>query len=180
MAKEFLINKWRLWFRVLDVKGTGQYSREDEAQDEARYARLSHLDPEHKEEVVEALRGLMDEYYFRGKQGPIYEQEFVDMNNDDFKADKGKFEERMKKCFETGYKIFETNGDGMITKDAFQKAYFAYGHKNLELVNKLFQSYNPVDDKVPVKTIADSWVLFTTNEDSSVRDVVREALEAGL
>ncbi|XP_045186875.2 sarcoplasmic calcium-binding protein-like [Mercenaria mercenaria] len=180
MAKEFLINKWRLWFRVLDVKGTGQFSREDEAQDEERYAHLSHLNPEQKAEVVEALRRLTDEYYFRGKQGPISEQDFVDMNNEDFKADKGKFEERMKKCFETEYKIFDTNGDGMITKDAFQKAYLGCGHDNLERINKFFQSYNPVDDKVPVKTIADSWVLFTTNEDSSVKDVVREALEAGL
>lgn len=164
----------------MDVKGKGQFSRADEDEDEERYANLCHLDPDRKKEVVTALKKMTDEYYFRGKPGPITEQEFVDMNNEDFKTDKAKFVERMQKCFETEYTIFDLDGDGFISRDGFLKAYKGCGYENCERIEDLFNAYNPVDEKVPVKSIVDSWVLFATNEESSVKDIVKEALEVGL
>lgn len=181
MASEFLKNKWKLWFRTLDVKGTGKFSKDDEHMAEERYTGLIQTDPARKAKVIKELQELTDEYYFGGKQDSITQQEFVDMQNEYYKAGKDSFIERMKNCFKKEIGIFDINGDGMMTRDSFVKASMGTGQDNTDLLNKFFQSLNPnADEKVPCKVLIDAWVFFTTNEDESVKDVIKESLEERL
>lgn len=146
-----------------------------------KYVSQINSDPARKAEICKALQELTDEYYFGGKQGSITEQEFVDLQNEYYKAGKDSFKERMNKCFELEQSIFDINRDGMMTRDSFVKAYIAMGYENTERINKFFQSFCPnSDDKVPCKVLMDAWVLFTTNEDEGVKDVIRDTLEEGL
>ncbi|XP_045188007.2 sarcoplasmic calcium-binding protein-like [Mercenaria mercenaria] len=180
MANDYLVHKWRLWFRIFDVNHTGQFSQDDETGDEERFVHLNNLSPERKKEVIAASKQMMEEHYFRGKPGPLTEQAFVDMNNDEFKADKNKFKERMQKLFSTDFGIMDFSGEGSITQDVFINAFQAAGHDNVELLTKFFNAYGPKDQKVSIQVFVDSWVHFTTCEDSSNPDIVKQYLEAGV
>lgn len=120
------------------------------------------------------------DFIFRGREGEISEQEFIDSLNKDFKADKGKFVKNMQSCFDMLFDVIDTNKDKAISQDEFLIAFKAYGHENVALDTTFFQAYNPTDGLVPLREIVTSWVDFTTGEDGSKRSVVKEGFEIGV
>ncbi|XP_045168078.2 sarcoplasmic calcium-binding protein-like [Mercenaria mercenaria] len=180
MANEHLISKWRLLFKALDVRHAGRISKEDIKQEEQTFAELHNLDAERKKEMEEDMDELMKELLFRGRPGPITEQEFIDMNNSEYKADKENFVEKMQKCLAADFANMDVSGKGSLTEDEFIKAFRALGHENITLDKKFFESYHPVNGEVPLELLISSWVEFATSEDSSKQDMVKEALESGL
>ncbi|XP_045169697.2 sarcoplasmic calcium-binding protein-like [Mercenaria mercenaria] len=180
MANDYLISKWRMWFKSLDVKHDGKIERTDENEVVVKFAHLHHLEAEKKKDIMKQLDTWWDEYVFRQGPGPISEQDFVDMQNDDFKADKEIFKQRMVTCMKTIFGIINISHDGLMTEQEFVIAFRSAGHENIKLDTDLFNAYGSVNGKVSVQKICDSWVHFTTCEDSSVKDIVKDAYEAGV
>lgn len=144
------------------------------------FAELHNLDAERSKEIADDMDELMKEFLFRGRPGPISEQEFVDMNNSEFKEDREKFTEKMRMCLAADFANMDISGKGSLTEDEFVKAFRSLGHENITLDKKFFQSYNPVNGEVQLEALIDSWVEFATSEDSSKPDMVKEALESGM
>ena len=140
---------------------------------------LNRIEGEEKKQVIETITKQVNENLFYGKPGPISEEEFVAMQDEDYKADKDKYIEKRRKYFTV---LFETMNlsEGSVTEEVFVNAFRASGHDNIALDKQFFQSYNPVDGKVPLSTFIDSWVQFTTCEDSSKPDIVKAGLETGI
>lgn len=129
---------------------------------------------------MKASDQLWDDIVFHGKPGPITEQEFVDAHNESFKADKGKFLVDMQNCYTRLVDLVAVSNKGSVNLQEMINALKSIHHENIAAGKQLFESYNPVDGNIPSKVLVDSWVQFTTCEDSSKRDILKEALEAGL
>ncbi|XP_053374618.1 sarcoplasmic calcium-binding protein-like [Mercenaria mercenaria] len=179
MANDYLKGKWRLWFSVYDAKHKHQLSKEDVKEKEEKFAILNHLDAERKKQVIETMNKLLSENVFYGKSGPISEDEFVDMQNEDFKADKDNYVAKRRKYFTTVFNMIDLYGEG-ITEEEFVNAFRAMGHDNVSLDKKFFQDFKLVDGKIPLSVFVDAMVQFTTCEDSSKPDLVKHGLESGV
>jgi Ca2+-binding EF-hand superfamily protein len=121
-----------------------------------------------------------DEFIFRKRPGPITEQEFVEMQHADYKADKGKYAKWVETSSKTIFDVLDINHDGMINEEEFLIAFRSSGHENVQLDKDFFNSYEPDNGKVPVKKMVDTWVTFVTCEDSSQKDIIKDAFEAGV
>jgi len=181
MANEFLISKWKIWYKSLDVNHDGMISFADVEESRSKFSELHHLEEAKKKQVMENFEKWWNDFIFRGKQdAEISESAFVEMLNNDFKADKGKFKEAMTKCFNIIFDVIDTNKDRSISEDEFLIAFKAYGHENVALDTKFFSAYNPVDGLVPLKDIVESWIDFATSEDASKPSVVKKGFESGV
>lgn len=129
---------------------------------------------------MKAADELWDDIVFHGTPGPITEQAFVDAHNNAFKTDKAKFVENMQNCYTRLVDLIDISGEGSVTLQEMINAFKSIHHENIAIDKKFFESYNPVDGKIPSKIFVDSWVQFVTCEDSSKRDLVKEALDAGI
>ncbi|XP_045168936.2 sarcoplasmic calcium-binding protein-like [Mercenaria mercenaria] len=180
MANEYLIHKWRLWFDALDVKKDGVLSREDVTEEEDKFAHLHHFGAEKRKDIIGKLDKWWDQYIFRGKSGPITVQEYIDMQNNDFKEDKEKYTKWAEECAKTIFDILDIEHDGTITQEEFLIAFRSAGHENVKLDKDFFNAYDPKDGKVTVKKMVDTWVTFLTSEDSSQPNIIKDAFEGGL
>ncbi|XP_053373653.1 sarcoplasmic calcium-binding protein-like [Mercenaria mercenaria] len=180
MANAYLISKWRMYFKVLDVKNEGCVTKEHITQDKTKFAHFHHLEDNRKEEMMTRIEQWWNKYILQEKPGPISEQEFVDMLNEDFKADRDKFVKKMQTCFEQAFEINNLDGGELLSEEDFVIAFRAAGHEQITLEKKFFNAYNPVDGLVPIKQIVESWVQFMSSEDSSKPDIVKSALGTGV
>lgn len=179
MANEFLITKWKLWYKSLDVNHDGKISMEDVEESRDKFSDLHHLNTEQGKAVKDNFQDWWDKYVFRGKTGDISEQEFVDSLNNAFKADKAKFAAEMDTCFNIFFDVIDTNKDRSISQDEFLIAFKAYGHEDVAKDNAFFSAYCPEDGLVPLRTIVDSWIDFAVSTDDKKNSIVKTAFEAG-
>lgn len=181
MANDYIINKWRQWFRSVDINRRGVIYKTDVNDEEVTFAHLSNMDDDQKKKMKENLDKIWDDVVFRGRSGGICEEDFVEMNTKLYNADKTKFQEEMRKGYSAFFTdIVDVDHDGSITEDDYVNIMRACGHENIALDKKFFGLYNPVDGKVPVKVLINSWVQFTSSNDSSKRDIVKEGIESGV
>ncbi|XP_060599524.1 sarcoplasmic calcium-binding protein-like [Ruditapes philippinarum] len=180
MPSDYLVSKWKMWFKCLDVKHDGKIAKADMDAADSTFVHLHHIEAEPRKVILKQLAEWWDEYIFHHKPGPLSEQDFVDNLNRELQAGKEAFKQRMTVCMKTIFDILNISHEGSMTQNEFVIAFRSSAHENLKLDSDFFYSYNPVDGKVPVQKICDSWVQFTTCEDSSLKDVVKEAFEAGV
>ncbi|XP_053373674.1 sarcoplasmic calcium-binding protein-like isoform X3 [Mercenaria mercenaria] len=180
MANDFLVSKWKIWYKSLDVNHDGVISKEDVEESRKKFSELHHLEAEKKKLVEENFEKWWNDYIFRGKGGEISETDFVESLNNDLKTDKKKFVDNINKCFNTIFDVIDTNKDRSISEDEFLIAFKAIGHENVALDTKFFKAYNPTDGLVPMTEIVASWVDFVTSDDSSKKSVVKTAFESGV
>jgi len=180
MANEFLVAKWKIWYKSLDVNHDGKISIEDVEESRKKFTELSGLQGDQAKSVNVDMEGWWNQYIFRGQVGEISETQFVDALNKDYTSDKSKFCDTMNKCFNTLFDVIDTNKDRSISEDEFLIAFKAYGHENVALDTSFFKMYNPTDGLVPLRDIVDSWIDFACNCDSSKPSVVKKAFEAGV
>ena len=145
-----------------------------------KFSELHQLDAEKKKLVMANFEKWWNEYVFRGKTGEISESQFVDALQEDYKASKDKFYNKMQSCFDTIFDVIDTNKDRSISEEEFLIAFKAYGHEHVALDKKFFQAYHPKDGLVPMRDIVASWVDFATSTDASKESVVKTAFEAGV
>lgn len=178
MANEYLIKKWRLWFKFLDAKNTGKVSREDEKREEEEFVKLAHLEGERKEEVLKTSSRLWEQFVFRGKAGPITEDEFVEMTKYEFEADRDKFVEKMKQGCVDEFKILDQTGQGLLDEEMFINGFKAAGIQNETWIKMFFQAFNPVSGNISLDVYRDAMVQFMVDEDNTKKDIFIEALES--
>ncbi|XP_045168939.2 sarcoplasmic calcium-binding protein-like [Mercenaria mercenaria] len=178
MANEYLIKKWRMCFKLMDVKHAGQISREDEKQEEEAYVKLAHLEGKRKEEILETSHRLWNNFVFRGKPGPITEEEFIDMTNTEYKTDKAKFIADMRKDCADDMSCFDLKQQGFVTEEEFIMGCKAAGMENEKWNRDFFRSFNPTDGKVDVNVMIEDWVQFLTEDDSSKKDAIMDAMQS--
>lgn len=180
MANEFLVAKWKIWYKSLDVNHDGMISIEDVEESRSKFADMHQLDTEIGKKVKENFAQWWNEFIFRGKTGEISVEEFVSTLNKDYSADKQKFSSEMSRCFNTFFDVIDTNKDRSISEEEFLIAFKAYGHENVALDTKFFAAYNPIDGLVPLRQIVDSWIEFATSDDASKQCIVKTAFENGV
>ncbi|XP_060554903.1 sarcoplasmic calcium-binding protein-like [Ruditapes philippinarum] len=180
MANDYIISKWKLWFRAIDINHKGKISRSDVRQEEDTFATLSHLNDDRRKQLQVDLDKLWDEVVFRGKSEPINEQEFVALNIRDYTANKQKFVEGIRKAYTALFDLIDVSREGSVSEEEFVNILRACGHDNIALNKKFFNDYNPVDGKIACGVLVDSWVQFTSCDDSSKKDLIKEAFEAGI
>ncbi|XP_060606109.1 sarcoplasmic calcium-binding protein-like isoform X2 [Ruditapes philippinarum] len=181
MANDYLIYKWKLWFGMFDSRGNGKVYKEDAREEEQLFAKLNHIEnAEEKKKVIKDLEAFWDAAVFQGKDGPITEKEFVEAHVQSYRVDKDAFIKKMETCYKTLFGSFDLLHENMITCEEFINGLKAFHHDDITLEKTYFESYHPVDGKIPVKDLVESWVQFVTCNDSTQRDYVKEALENGL
>jgi hypothetical protein len=97
-----------------------------------------------------------------------------------WKTNKKVFVKRMYTCNDMIGNIVVTNNDGSITKEEFSVILKSGGHNNNPMDENFFEDYHPIDGKVPIRVMADSWVTLLTCDDSTKPDLVKSAIEFGV
>lgn len=130
--------------------------------------------------MINNLEGFWDATVFQGRDGPITEKMFVETHVHAYRVNKEEFIKKMQSCYETLFNSFDVDHENKISYTHFINGMTAFHHDDVTLEKTYFQSYSPVDDKIPVNKLVDAWVQFVTCNDSTQRDYVKEALENGL
>lgn len=142
------------------------------------FAEFSHLDDKQKSGVAKEFEKWWNEFILRGKS-ELSEEEFVNMQNEDFKSDKDGLKKRYQEYFTCVLNIADIHHEGCINKEEWMALMKAYGHNNLVADEKYFQAFCPEDDKVPVHKIVEAFTQFATCEDSTVPDITKQAFDDG-
>jgi hypothetical protein len=110
--------------------------------------------------------------YLMWGQSEITESEFVEYQRKAYESDKEMFVKRMWKNEELVCNLMDTDGDGMITEEDHIVMFKSTEHNDETIDRKWFQAYNPINGKVPVKTVVEFWSRLLTDEDSSKPDLL--------
>jgi len=181
MANDYLVSKWKIWYKSLDVNHDGKISYADVEDSRKQFTDLHKLDTDLKQKTNTNFDIWWDNFIFHGdKSVEISEEQFVADLNSQLKEGKDKFKEKMQACFNMFFDVIDTNQDRSISEDEFLIAFKAYGHENVALDTKFFNGYKPKEGLVPLKDIVTSWVTFATSENSSDDDIVKKNFEAGV
>ena len=101
------------------------------------------------------------------------------MQNADYKADKEQYTKWAGACAKEVLDIVDIDNDGMINEEEFVIAYSTDGFDDSQ--NKdLFNYHEPVNGKVTIKKMVETWVIFLTSEDSSQKDILKDAFEVSV
>lgn len=142
-----------------------------------RFLEVNYFDERQRRKIYESLNRIYNDYVFRGKHGQLTEEEFVIMHERDFKADKDAFKEKMRICGELIYGICDFTGKGSLTEEEFVHAVTLGNMEHLEKVKAIFYSYNPFGGDISVKILIEAWVQFSTCEDNTKQDIIKDGLE---
>ncbi|XP_061193650.1 sarcoplasmic calcium-binding protein-like [Saccostrea echinata] len=175
---DYLTKKWKMWYKSLDVNHDGKISLEDVEESRNKFTELHHLLGDKADSVKTDMKNWWTTYILNGKDQEISEDQFLSNLTAAYNKDKAAFKDHMQKCFDVMFDVIDTNKDRSIELNEFIFAFKAFGHENEELVTKAFKLFN--NELVPLRDIVTAWVQFVTEEDSSKRDVVREAFESGV
>ena len=99
------------------------------------------------------------------------------MQNDDYKADKEQYTKWVEACAKEVFDILDIDNDGMINEEELLIAHSSAGFDNSQQNKDLFNSFEPVNGKITVKKMVDTWVVFLTSEDSSQKDIIKDSFE---
>ncbi|XP_045169668.2 sarcoplasmic calcium-binding protein-like [Mercenaria mercenaria] len=177
---DFLITKWKIWYKSLDVNHDGTISIDDVEESRIRFSELHRLEADEKKFAMDSLQIWWNEFIFRRQTGEISEQQFVDSLSQEFMADQAKFCTEMLKWFGMIFAVIDTNKDLSISEDEFLIALNAYGHGDVALNLKFFKAYKPTDGLIHLRDIVISWVDFVASTNNSAISIVKEAFEAGV
>ncbi|XP_045169815.2 sarcoplasmic calcium-binding protein-like [Mercenaria mercenaria] len=179
MASEYLTNKWKMWFKWLDINKDGKLDSKDMNAARERFVELNDFDAVKTKAAMDIFENWWKDFIFRGKV-ELSEEEFIESMNEGFKTDKDEFIERMRRCFQVAFNVVDINSEQNIDEEEFIVGFRTSGHENIELNKKFFEMYNPKKGLVSVHDLVESWVQFTTSEDMSKHDIVKAAFELGV
>ena len=177
---DFLVHKWKLWYRSLDVNHDGVISFADVEESRSKFTDL------HKELGDKAAGVKIDmekwwtKYILPSKTGELSLEQFLDKCKSEYSADKTAFCQKMSDCFNNLFDVIDTNKDRSIELDEYIIAFKAFGHENEKLVTKSFELMNPQNGLIPLKDIVNAWIQFVTSNDPHQKDVVKESFEEGV
>lgn len=179
MANSFLISKWKMWFKWLDINKDGKLDFKDMDAARKRFAELNNLKEDEKKTTMDVFKNWWDDFIFSGKD-ELSEKEFINSFNEQFKSNKDLFIDKMNRCFQVAFNLVDRNSEKLINEEEFIMGFRTSGHDNIELDKQFFKLYSPKDGLVSVGALVDSWVQFTTSEDTDKPDIVKTAFEMGV
>ncbi|XP_022309766.1 sarcoplasmic calcium-binding protein-like isoform X2 [Crassostrea virginica] len=177
---DYLTQKWKMWYKSLDVNHDGKISLEDVEESRNKFTELHHLLGDKADSVKADMKNWWTTYILTTPDQEISEEQFLSYLGGLYNTDKVAFKDRMQKCFDLMFDVIDTNKDRSIELSEFIFAWKAFGHENEELVSKAFKLFNAENGLVPLRDIVSAWVTFVTDDDSSKRDIVLEAFKSGV
>jgi Ca2+-binding EF-hand superfamily protein len=149
------------------------------SQNRSRFSNLSHLSDDEKKTILNQFGKWWTECLLFGKS-ELTESDFIEVMSNKWESNSNVFVKMMYTCNDMIGNMVDTNNDGSITKEEFSVILKSGGHKNDPLDEKFFEDFHPIDGKVPIRVMTDSWVTFLTCEDSTKPDLVKSAIEFGV
>jgi hypothetical protein len=149
------------------------------SQNRSRFSNLNHLSDAEKKTILNQFGKWWTECVLFGKS-ELTESDFIEGMSNKWETDKNVLRKMMYTCNNMIGNIVDTNNDGSITKEEFEVILKSGGHNNSPLDEKFFEDYHPIDGKVPISVMTDSWVTLLTLEDSTKPDLVKSAIEFGV
>ncbi|XP_048756144.2 sarcoplasmic calcium-binding protein-like [Ostrea edulis] len=178
---EYLVAKWKHWYSYLDVNKDGTISFDDVEECRKKFTKLHALAGEKAKSVEVDIEKWWKTYIFRSSAtDEMSENDFISILSADYKKDKQAFKANIQKCFMEVFDVIDVDKDRTIDLGEFQYAFKAFGHENDDILKTVFESYKSADGKVPIKQVVDTWVQFVTDEDSSKKDILKEAFTKGM
>lgn len=175
---DFLNSKWKIWYKSLDVNHDGKISIEDVEESRNKFTDLHKLVGDKSSGVKVDMEKWWNTYIFTSPGAEVSESDFLGHLGGQWKADKAQFKAKMTDCFNMIFDVIDTNKDRSIDLNEFIYAFKAFGHENEDFVKKAFGLFNPTDDTVPLRTVVDAWISFTTSEDAGATDIIKSAFES--
>ncbi|OWF50458.1 sarcoplasmic calcium-binding protein [Mizuhopecten yessoensis] len=176
---DYLVSKWKIWYKSLDVNHDGIISIEDVEESRNKFTDLHKLVGDKSTGVKVDMQKWWDTYIFLTPGAEISETQFVENLGNSFKKDKKAFLATMTACFNMIFDVIDTNKDRSIDLNEFIYAFAAFGHENESVVRTAFALLKPDDNNtVPLRTVVDAWISFVTCEDASKTDVIKSAFES--
>lgn len=176
---DYLNQKWKLWYKSLDVNHDGTISMADVEESRSKFTNLHHLLGDKADSVKAAMEKWWMTYILKTANKEVSEADFLSDLSGQYTKDKAAFLETMTKCFTEIFDVIDTNHDRSIEPDEFVIAFQAFGHENEAIVRKAFDLMGPKDGVIPLRDIANAWINFVTSDDSSKPDPVKQAFESG-
>lgn len=176
---DYLIHKWKLWYKSLDVNHDGLITYADVEESRSKFAELHHLLGDKAKGVKVDMEGWWMKYILPSKEGTLTQEQFLDTCKKEYTKDKAAFIKKMTDCYNTIFDVIDTNKDRSIELSEFIIAFQAFGHENEGLIRKCFELMDPKDGLIPIKDIVNAWIQFTSCDDPHKKDVVKESYEEG-
>ncbi|XP_060076788.1 sarcoplasmic calcium-binding protein-like [Ylistrum balloti] len=175
---DFLNNKWKIWYKSLDVNHDGKISIEDVEESRNKFTDLHQLVGDKSSGVKVDMEKWWNTYIFPSAGAEVSESDFLSFLGGQYSKDKAGFVKNMTDCFNTIFDVIDTNKDRSIDLNEFIYAFKAFGHENEDVVRKAFALFKPTDNTVPLRTVVDAWISFVTCEDESKADIIKKAFES--
>ncbi|CAG2232614.1 sarcoplasmic calcium-binding protein-like isoform X2 [Mytilus edulis] len=176
---EYLNQKWKIWYKSLDVNHDGTISMADVEESRSKFTNLHHLLGDKAESVRADMEKWWNTYILKNPTKEVSESDFLADLSGQYNKDKAAFVSTISNCFNEIFDVIDTNKDRSIEADEFVIAFQAFGHENEPVVRKAFELMGPKDGLIPLRDIVNAWITFVTSDDASKPDPVKQAFETG-
>jgi hypothetical protein len=176
---DYLTQKWKLWYKSLDVNHDGTISMADVEESRSKFTNLHHLLGDKADSVKSDMEKWWNKYILKNESKEVSETDFISDLSGQFTKDKAAFVKEVSDCFNTIFDVIDTNKDRSIEADEFVIAFQAFGHENEQVVRKAFELMGPKDGLIPLRDIVNAWINFVTSDDANKPDPVKQAFESG-
>ncbi|CAG2210116.1 Sarcoplasmic calcium-binding protein [Mytilus edulis] len=174
---DYLKRKWTLWYKSLDVNHDGSVSFDDAQECQRKFLEMNQLTSEKTEQVRADVEKWWTTFILPSKDATVTLEIFLERLEDEYKSDREAFVQKMNTCFSTIFNVFDTNADREISVDEQIMYFKAFGQDNEKPFRQAFVLMEPKNDTIPLQQVVNAWVQFTTCDDETKKDVIKESFE---
>ncbi|XP_071153755.1 sarcoplasmic calcium-binding protein-like [Mytilus edulis] len=174
---DYLKRKWTLWYKSLDVNHDGSVSFDDAQECQRKFLEMNQLTSEKTEQVRADVEQWWTTFILPSKDATVTLEIFLERLEDEYKSDREAFVQKMNTCFSTIFNVFDTNADREISVDEQIMYFKAFGQDNEKPFRQAFVLMEPKNDTIPLQQVVNAWVQFTTCDDETQKDVIKESFE---
>ncbi|XP_060599517.1 sarcoplasmic calcium-binding protein-like [Ruditapes philippinarum] len=178
-TNDYLIMKWGKWFTLLDFNHDGNLSMDDPTTFEAYYIAHGNLSDQQLKTMKNKMDKLWKTFVFTNKK-EVSKEDFLSMLKQRYESNTTALIGMMR-VFPTDWcEAIDLNGDKFLSKDEFILNFVAETHNNIQTDEKFFYMYHPINERVALDDVIESFVLFVTEPDEAKSDIVLNAIDSGL
>lgn len=174
---DYLLKKWTAWYGTLDVSHDGCLSFDDAEECQNKFLEVNGISGDKATQIKGEIEKWWTTYVLPSKDASVTLEQFLGKQKDEYSADAEGYAKRMTDCFTEIFDVLDVNKDGEMSVDELVNAYKSFGNDNEKLVRQNFAFLEQKNESLPLKDIVNAWVQFTTCNDPSKKDVVRDSLD---